>query len=71
MRNAEPCFAILREDFLPSATIKDRITVKEIVWDLETAKTEVERLNSLNKDKRCHYWWTPSRAVLRGVDQAP
>jgi hypothetical protein len=37
------------------------ITVKKIVREYETAKAEVERLNKLNSDKGCIYFWQVTR----------
>jgi hypothetical protein len=58
MKNTEPCFAIVRVD-------GDRKTIKVIVWSLEKAESEVERLNELNEDKGCWYFWEPTRAERR------
>ena len=61
-----PFYAILRYDGGHASgdgfdAIRDRISVKGIVVDLETAEAEVERLNRLNGGLGCHYWWTPAR----------
>ncbi len=39
------------------------VTVKEVVPDLETAKQEVARLNTLNAAKGCRYLWQATRLV--------
>jgi len=31
--------------------------VRRIVWSEELAETEVRRLEELNADKRCRYFW--------------
>src|SRR5205809_523724 len=57
-------FAILRldraavPDVLPD---KDLITVKKVVWTQEVAEREVRRLNALNADKGCVYYWQLTR----------
>lgn len=33
------------------------IRIKEVVTTLEEAEREVQRLNKLNADKECHYFW--------------
>ncbi len=37
------------------------VTVKKVVWDQGTAEQEVKRLNSLNDDKGCIYFWQITR----------
>ena len=37
------------------------ITVTKLVWSQERAKSEVERLNKLNADKGCTYFWQVTR----------
>jgi hypothetical protein len=54
-------FAIVRVDVFQRLDVAvdqlpSRITVKKVVWDAETAREEVERLNLLNKDKDCIYF---------------
>lgn len=64
MRNADAAFAVVRLDEGPGDDT-GRITVKEIFWTLEHAEQEVARLNELNADKGCRYFWTPTRVVRR------
>jgi hypothetical protein len=68
MRNADPAFAVLRVD--PDIRRdEDRVTVKEVVWSINDAQNEVDRLNHVNADKGCLYFWTPTRVVRREDDQ--
>jgi len=39
------------------------VTVKEIVTTKESAEAEVERLNKLNGEKGCRYFWQQTRFV--------
>ena len=39
------------------------VTVKEIVATGEAAEAEVERLNNLNAEKGCRYFWQQTRFV--------
>jgi hypothetical protein len=41
------------------------VTVKEIVWTLEEAESEVERLDQLKADKDCRYAWQYVRVRRR------
>lgn len=50
-------FAIVRLDFFDGKC--PTVTVKKVVWDIEFAKKEVERLNLLNKDSV--YFWQITR----------
>jgi hypothetical protein len=56
-------FAIVRVD----GNIDNReepsnlIVVKKVVWSEEAAESEVARLNRLNADKGCVYFWTITR----------
>ena len=56
-------YAIVRLDDFQDATVapENRITVKKIVWEEGTAQAEVERLNELNGDKGCRYFWQATR----------
>jgi hypothetical protein len=64
MRDADGAVAIVRvDDYQPAGD--DRITVKEVVWTVEDAEWEVARLNAVNADKHCHYFWTPTRVWHR------
>jgi hypothetical protein len=63
MRKKNQVFAIIRfDEFLDAnGAIEDKITVKEIVDTIEIAKDEVVRLNKLNSDKKCKYFWQTTR----------
>jgi hypothetical protein len=56
----KPVYAIIRfdEEF---SEIESKITIKKIVFDIEYAKHEVERLNKLNGEKGCKYFWQLTR----------
>ncbi len=42
------------------------VTVKEIVFDAREAQNEVMRLNELNKDKDCRYYWQATHVFIDG-----
>ena len=42
------------------------VTVKEIVFDATEARDEVIRLNNLNRDKNCRYYWQSTHVFLDG-----
>jgi hypothetical protein len=68
MSNAfEPAYAIVRVDEFLEDDVSPRntITVKRVVWNQELARDEVERLNRLNADKGCHYFWQYTRVDRR------
>jgi hypothetical protein len=46
---------------IPHAAVT--FTVKEIVTTREAAEAEVERLNKLNAEKGCRYFWQQTRFV--------
>jgi hypothetical protein len=57
-------YAIVRiDDYLKDLDIpkQNMITVKKIVWSMETAVNEVRRLNNLNESKGCLYFWQYTR----------
>ncbi len=67
-----PVFAVVRLDYsfadlslsggaTPQAAVE--VTVKEIVTTREAAEAEVERLNKLNGEKGCRYFWQQTRFV--------
>jgi hypothetical protein len=39
------------------------VTVKEVLLSQERAEVEVERLNKLNSEKGCRYFWQYTRLV--------
>ena len=57
-------FAVVRLD--QDQTADDAITVKEILPTKAEAEQEVKRLNSLNKARRCHYFWQATRYFPEG-----
>jgi hypothetical protein len=63
MKSQKQVYAILRYDEFQNATvsIEDRITVTRIVHDEGTADAEVRRLNDLNREKGCRYFWQTTR----------
>ena len=66
-REVEPGYAIVRIDEFQSDDVspEHKITVKRIVWSQEVAEAEVERLNSLNQEKGCRYFWQYTRVDRR------
>jgi hypothetical protein len=56
-------FAIVRVDKFQESTVapENKITVKKIVWDENIARSEVDRLNAINKEKNCSYFWQVTR----------
>jgi hypothetical protein len=58
-------FAIIRIDYFQddNVPIENKIAVKEIVFDIKLAEEEVRRLNQLNSDKGCKYFWQTTRFV--------
>jgi hypothetical protein len=51
------------------APASNRVTVKKIVWSEEEALAEVARLNQLNAEKGCEYFYQVTR--LAKQDTAP
>ena len=62
-KRAEPGYAIIRlDEFLgEDVALQSKVTIKRIVWNLELAEAEVDRLNKLNEEKGCHYFWQYTR----------
>lgn len=57
-----PAYAIIRVDhYLETTDINTLYTVKKIVKSIERAEEEVQRLNDLNKDKKCKYFFQYTR----------
>jgi hypothetical protein len=42
------------------------VTVKEIVMSADEARREVDRLNALNSEKGCAYYWQSTHIFLNG-----
>lgn len=59
-------YAVIRIDEYSS--IRDSITVKEILPTMEQAEREVERLNRLNRDKSSYYFWQATRYFPEGME---
>lgn len=59
-------YAIIRFDRL-SKNPELSITVKEVVATPEIAESEVKRLNELNADKDCTYFWQTTRLFPPGT----
>ena len=71
-RPNHPVFAVIRLDHsladlsssggsTPQAAVT--VTVKEIVTTQMATEVEVERLNKLNAEKNCRYFWQQTRFV--------
>ena len=56
-------YAIVRVDEFQGEDVatENRVTVKKVVWDEATARVEVERLNQINGDRDCRYFWQATR----------
>jgi hypothetical protein len=67
-RERDHVFAVIRIDgpFDTGTDIQHRVTVKEVVRDLGIAQAEVDRLNTLNQDKKCKYFWQATRLFPAG-----
>lgn len=62
----ETVYAVVQYDFGVGEP-EHRVTVKEILWSRELAETEVERLNHLNAQKGCRYFWQATRLYPLGT----
>ncbi|HEY8237206.1 MAG TPA: hypothetical protein VIF85_11235 [Gaiellaceae bacterium] len=65
MENVDPAYAIIRLDLDPVYADEDRYTVKRIVWSEDEAVAEVARLDEINIDKNCRYFWQYTRVDRR------
>lgn len=65
MKNVDPGYAIIRLDLDPVHTDENRYTVKRVVWSEDEAAVEVARLNEINADKNCRYFWQHTRVDHR------
>ncbi|HKG45094.1 MAG TPA: hypothetical protein VKB02_00080 [Pyrinomonadaceae bacterium] len=63
-----PVYAVVRIDDYPTDKLENNITIKEIVWSLEEAESEVARLNELNASKGCRYFCLYTRLVVENAD---
>ena len=59
-QDVEHRFAIIRID-LNLREDEDRVTIKRVVRSQELAESEVARLNDVNADKHCRYFWQYTR----------
>jgi hypothetical protein len=59
-------YAVIRLD-PDRGRLEDQVTVKEIVSSLELAEAEVARLNALNAEKGCRYFWQATRLFAPGT----
>jgi len=55
-----PVYAIVRLD-LDVVAPDLAVAIKEVVPTLQDAEAEVQRLNLLNSDKHCRYFWRATR----------
>ena len=60
-----PAYAIVRIDGViqPVGELVDRVTVVKVVLTQSVAEAEAGRLNLLNADKDCTYFWQTTRLV--------
>jgi hypothetical protein len=62
-------YAIVRFDYfqydLDAENVENAISITKVVWDMDTAQAEVARLNELNKEKDCIYFWQTTRLQHR------
>lgn len=74
---AEQVYAVVRVDPCPAGSANDgtaqdtcifigghEITIKAVMRSLDQAESEVARLNALNSEKGCRYYWQTSRLLL-------
>ncbi|WP_420629443.1 hypothetical protein [Candidatus Leptofilum sp.] len=66
-KNQRTVYAVIRIDEYENVPDERRILVKEILYDIELAKAEVKRLNLLNSDKACNYFWQSTRLYPEGT----
>jgi hypothetical protein len=67
----ETAYVVLRLDGLHRDRIPDDpdvyVTAKEVYWTVEEAVSEVERLNHVNAEMDCLYWWQGVRVKRRDL----
>jgi len=63
MRAPTQAYAIIRIDEFQDTdvSLQNKVTVKKVVWNQGLACQETDRLNQLNKDKGCVYFWQATR----------
>lgn len=63
MASRKQVYAILRYDEFqdPDVAIENRVTVTCVVNDETMARGEVDRLNTLNGNNGCRYFWQATR----------
>ncbi len=66
VKDVEPGYAIIRLDLDPAYSEEDRFAVKRVVWSEDEAAAEIARLNEVNADKNCRYFWQYTRVDRRG-----
>jgi len=64
VKDADPGYAIMRVDLGPDEP-DSRVSVLRVVWSEEVADAETRRLNDLNADKGCRYFWQYTRVDRR------
>jgi hypothetical protein len=66
-------YAIVREDRYIGGWYREpptnRIKIKRVVWDEGLAQREVERLNLLNGDDECEYFYQMTRVDFEETEQ--
>ena len=69
----DSCYVIIRYDryLKPDTPIENRLTVKEVVLSEAIAQSEVARLNEINADKGCEYFYQWSRLFSDGTSAGP
>ena len=63
-------FAVVRVDMFHGLEVpaESLVVVKKVVWTQEVAEAEVARLNHLNQDKGCVYFWQITRLERKGTE---
>ena len=69
VNDVDPGYAIIRLDLDPIYSEEDRYTVKRVMWSEVEAAAEVARLNEVNADKNCRYFWQYTRVDRRRSQQ--
>ena len=64
-------YAVVRVDDFNAEFGDGAISIKEILPTMEEAVAEVGRLNKLNADKECHYFWRMTRYFPQGRNTKP